>query len=71
MSSLPDTVHVVGPTQLSVVVVLGESRVSVVMPVPAGMAQLSEAQARATALRHARRALTVAEEELEAADVTA
>ena len=39
----------------------------IALPTPSGFAQLSEAQMRATALRLARRALTVAQEELETA----
>ena len=68
MSSPPDTVDVtVGLTELGVVVSLGETRVMIALPTPSGFAQLSEAQMRATALRLARRALTVAQEELETA----
>ena len=68
MSSPPDTVDVtVGPTQLGVVVTLGESRVAISLPTPSGVVQLSEAQMRATALRLARRALTVAQVEPEIA----
>lgn len=55
---------VVTPTTMGVTVTLGEVQVTVRSPLPPGSSQMTEQQARAGALRAARRALEVALEEL-------
>lgn len=60
-----DRIHVTsGTAQIGVVVVVGEVQVAITLPALKGATQLSAEQARATALRLARRALDVAREEL-------
>lgn len=54
-----------GGTTVSVVLNLGDMLVSVKFPAPSGQGELGEAQARVTALRHARRVLAIAQQELE------
>ena len=52
-------------TKLGVTLTLGDVQVALTLPAPPGLASLPPEQARALALRHARRALEVAREELE------
>ena len=64
--SLPERVHVSSDgAQVGVIVAMGEVRVSITSPAPAGFAQLDIEPMRAAALRLARRALDVAREELD------
>jgi len=53
-----------GATKLGVSVKLGDVQVSVSLPAPPGLSELSVDQVRTLAFRHARRALEVAREEL-------
>lgn len=64
--SVPERIHVsTDGAQVGVVVSMGEVRVTVTSPAPAGFAQLDMEFMRAAALRQARRALDVAREELD------
>jgi hypothetical protein len=53
-----------GATMLGVTLKLGDVQVTVSLPAPAGLSELSVDQVRTLAFRHARRALEVAREEL-------
>jgi|APCry1669190591_1035303.scaffolds.fasta_scaffold88282_1 hypothetical protein len=53
------------PSSVSVTLHLGGVKVSISMPPPAGVDDLSQEQGRNLVFRHARRALEVAREELE------
>ncbi len=60
-----DRIEVVAAlTTIGVTLRLGDVVVTVTLPAPASLREMSEDQARATALRQARRALEVARDEL-------
>jgi hypothetical protein len=58
------TIEIVGDA-VQVLVLLGDVRVSVELPLPSGAGELAPAQFRSTILNSARRALEVARQELE------
>jgi hypothetical protein len=67
-SDLDRFIVTVGDGALAVHIHLGEVAVDVNIPMPAGYGDMSLAQQRLAVLRHARRALEVAREELDDGD---
>lgn len=66
LSELDERIHVTASARkLGITLTMGEVQVAVSLPAPDGVQALTVEQLRALAIRHARRALEVAREELE------